>query len=181
MLATPMRSSEYGVQRCTVLTDENESETSMWRAALLGVVTGMRSQMPPALLAWRRSRGEFPHEIVGVGGVLGRRASVPLTTLAAAGELVGDKLPRTPARLEQGPFIGRVVMGATAGSGVSAAFGRSRITGAALGAAGAALGSVAGYRLRAAAAHRTGISDTVWGLLEDGLVIGLGLVATHPE
>jgi uncharacterized membrane protein len=153
----------------------------MWRAALLGVVTGMRSQLPPALLAWRGSRGDLPHEIAGPGGVLRRRASVPLTVAAAVGELVADKRPTTPARLEQGPFIARIVIGATAGAGVSAAFGRPRLAGAVLGAAGAAVGSVAGYRLRAMAAHRTGISDTVWGVLEDGVAITLGLVATHPD
>jgi uncharacterized membrane protein len=104
---------------------------------------------------------------------------VPLTTLAAFGEMVGDKLPRTPSRLEDGPFVGRVALGAAAGSGVSVAFGRSRIAGAALGAAGAVVGSVAGHRLRAMAVQSTRTSDTVWALVEDGLAITLGLAATR--
>lgn len=151
----------------------------MWRAVVLGVVAGMRSQLPGALLAWRSSRGELPHNVPGPGGVLRRRGSVPLTTLAAFGEMVGDKLPRTPSRLEDGPFVGRVTLGAAAGSAVSVAFGRSRIAGAALGAAGAAAGSVAGHRLRAMAVQSTGTSDTVWALVEDGLAITLGLAATR--
>ena len=146
---------------------------------MLGVVAGMRSQLPGALLAWRSSRGELPHNVAGPGGVLRRRGSVPMTTLAAVGEMVSDKLPQTPSRLEDGPFLGRVTLGAAAGSGVSVAFGSSRIAGAALGAAGAAAGSVAGHRLRAMAVQSTGISDTVWALVEDGLAITLGLAATR--
>jgi uncharacterized membrane protein len=157
------------------------SGTRMWRAALLGVVTGMRSQVPGALLAWRRSRGQLPHDVAGPGGVLRRRTTLPLTLLAAAGEMVGDKLPTTPGRLEDGPFLGRVALGAGAGSGVAAAFGRSRIAGAPLGAAGAAAGSVAGYRLRVAAVARTGVPDTAWGLLEDALAVALGLLATRAD
>jgi uncharacterized membrane protein len=153
----------------------------MWRSALLGVVTGMRSQLPTALLAWRRSRGQLRHDIAGPGGLLQRRAAVPLTALAAAAELVGDKLPTTPSRLEDGPFLGRVTLGAAAGSGVAAAFGHSRLVGAVLGGAGAAAGSIAGYRLRIAAVRRTNVPDTAWGLLEDALAITLGLIATRAE
>jgi uncharacterized membrane protein len=151
----------------------------MWRAAVLGVVAGMRSQVPGAILAWRRSRGELPHDVAGPGGVLRRRTTLPLTLVAAAGEMVADKLPTTPGRLEEGPFLGRVTLGAGAGSGVAAAFGGSRITGALIGAAGAAAGSVAGYRLRVAAAARTNVPDNAWGLLEDALAVALGLLATR--
>lgn len=151
----------------------------MWRAALLGVVTGMRSQLPTALLAYRAHKGQFPYEVTGPGNVLRRRVSVPLTALAAVGELIGDKLPRTPNRLEDGPFMGRLALGAAAGSGVASAFGRSRILGAAVGAAGAATGSVASYRLRTAVVERTAVPDTVCALVEDGLAITLGLLATR--
>ena len=151
----------------------------MWRSALLGVVAGMRSQLPGVLLAWRASRGHIAGD--AATRVLRRRGALPLAVVAATGELVSDKLPRTPSRLEDGPFLGRLTLGAAAGSGVAGAFGGSRVLGAAFGAAGAAAGSVAGYRLRADAARRTGISDTVWALAEDALAIALGLVATHPR
>ena len=146
---------------------------------MLGVVAGMRSQVPGAILAWRRSRGELPHDVAGPGGLLRRRTTLPLTLLAAVGEMVGDKLPTTPGRLEDGPFLGRVTLGAGAGSGVAAAFGRSRIAGALLGAAGAGAGSVAAYRLRVAAARQTDVPDTAWGLLEDALAVALALLATR--
>lgn len=152
----------------------------MWRAALLGVVTGMRSQLPTALLAYRARKGQFPYDVSGPGNVLRRTGSVPLTVMAAAGELIGDKLPRTPNRLEDGPFMGRVTLGAAAGVGIASAFGRSRVLGAVAGAAGAAAGSVAGHRLRVAAVERMGVSDTVAALVEDVLAITLGLIATRP-
>ena len=151
----------------------------MWRAVLLGAVTGMRSQLPTALLAWRASRGDFPHEIDGPGGMFRRPGAVQLAAMAALGELVADKLPHTPNRLESGPFFGRLSLGAAAGAGISTAFGRSRIVGAALGVAGTALGSAAGHRLRTAAAERSGAPDLIWALAEDALAITLGLVATR--
>lgn len=152
----------------------------MWRATLLGVVTGMRSQLPTAVLAYRAHKGQFPYEVSGPGNLLRRTGSVPLTAMAAAGEMIGDKLPRTPSRLEDGPFLGRLTLGAAAGVGIASAFGNARILGAVFGAAGAAAGSVAGYRLRAAAVERLEVSDTVVGLVEDGVAIVLGLLATRP-
>lgn len=153
----------------------------MWRSFALGVVTGMRSQLPAALLAWRASRGDLPEPMEGPASLLRRPASLPIAALTAAGELVGDKLPMTPSRLETGPFVGRLTLGATAGSGVAAAFGGSRLAGAVLGAAGAAVGSVAGYRLRAYAVARTDTPDAVWAIIEDGIGIALGLAATRAE
>ena len=150
----------------------------MWRAAALGVVTGLRSQLPTALLAWRQSRGDLP-EGVAPARLLERPGAVMFSVLAAVGELVADKLPRTQSRLDQGPFFGRLALGATAGAGIAGAFGRSRLLGGAAGAAGAAAGSVVGYRLRALATRRTDVPDVVWALLEDAAAITLGLTATR--
>jgi len=151
----------------------------MWRAAVLGVVAGMRSQTPAAVLAWRESRGHLPLPVTGPGRLWRRRGAVPITALSAIGELFVDKAPVTPSRVEGGPLIGRLGMGALAGSGVASGFGHSRVVGAALGAAGAAVGSVGGYRLRVIASETTGISDTTWALIEDALAIALALLATR--
>lgn len=151
----------------------------MWRAAVLGVVAGLRSQLPTALLAWRQSRGDLPRGVAGPARILRRRGAVPLTALAAAGELVVDKLPMTPNRLDEGALLGRLTLGAAAGSGIAATFGRSRIVGGAVGAAGAAAGSVLGQRYRAILARSTDVPDVVWALTEDAAAIGLGLAATR--
>jgi uncharacterized membrane protein len=151
----------------------------MWRSVALGFVTGMRSQLPAALLAWRQQRGDLPEGVAGPARMLQRRGAVTLTVLTAVGELVGDKLPKTPSRLEEGPFIGRLTLGATTGAGVAAAFGRSRVVGGVLGGLGAAAGSFAGARFRAHVAERTDVPDWACGLMEDGAAITIGLLATR--
>jgi uncharacterized membrane protein len=70
------------------------------RATVLGTVTGARTFLAPAALALR--------------GRLGRVAKYTLPVLAA-GELVGDKLPSAPPRIEGPGLVGRVVAGAFAG------------------------------------------------------------------
>lgn len=153
----------------------------MWRAAVLGLVTGMRSQLPTALLAWRQSQGVLPEAVAGPVRILDRRGSVPSTTLLAAGELMADKLPMTPGRLEAGPFLGRLFLGATAGVSIASAFGHSRFAGGLLGIAGAAAGSVLGFRYREYLAEHTDTPDGVWAAIEDAFAITLGLAATRGE
>lgn len=148
---------------------------------MLGVVTGMRSQLPTALLAWRQERGDLSLAIAGPARVLRRRGAAPLLALAAVGELVVDKLPQTPSRLDPGPFAGRLGLGATAGVGIAGATGRSQVLGGALGAAGAALGSWAGARYRTTMARRGQAPDAVWALAEDVVAVGLGLAATRAD
>ena len=151
----------------------------MWRSLALGFVTGLRSQLPTAVLAWRQSRHELPHDIAGTSRILRQHGVVRAVTLAAAGELVTDKLPQTPSRLEAGPFLGRLSFGATAGAAIAAAFGRSRLLGGVLGIAGAAAGSYAGTRYRALVADRSEVPDVVWAVAEDAAALMLALAATR--
>lgn len=153
----------------------------MWRSVALGIVTGMRSQLPTVLLAWRQSRGDLPEGVAGPARIFNRRGAVPFAMLTAVGELIGDKLPKTPGRLEEGPFVGRLTIGATTGAGIAVAFGRSRLLGGVLGGVGAAAGSVLGTRYRAAVAQRTDVPDWVWGLLEDATAVTIGLLATRTD
>lgn len=154
----------------------------MWRAAALGVVTGMRSQLPTALLVWRESRGQLPTRIAGPARVVAARGATGLMALLAGGEVIGDKLPWTPSRLDTGPFLGRLAYGASAGWAIAAATCRSRVLGGAFGLAGAAAGSVLGARYRAYAAERTDVPDVVWAVLEDAAAIAIGVAATRvPE
>lgn len=147
------------------------------RPLLLGVTAGMRSQMPLALLTWAARDGRVD---VGRG-----RPWSPLRSpkvgvamaVSAAGELIGDKLPQTPSRLDPGPLGGRLVIGAVAGAAVSPGSRRSRVGGAMLGLAGAVAGAYSGYHARAALGQRTGIPDPVWGVVEDGAAIGIGSLA----
>jgi len=153
------------------------------RALTLGLVTGMRQQLPVALLAVAASRGRFDPGSGRLAHQLGSPGAVASAVTAAVAELVADKLPFTPARTRSGPMLGRVTTGGLVGAAVLSDAGRPPALGAALGAAGAAAGAVAGSRARAALRRRTNLPDPLWGAVEDLAALGLGVlaVATLPR
>jgi uncharacterized membrane protein len=144
-------------------------------AGLLGVVAGLRSQLPHAVLAARGVEpADGPLKLLGTGA--GRNASY----LAAVGELVADKLSVTPSRVDRGALIGRVLSGALAATTLASATGvrGARLIPPALaGGAGAWAGSWGGYLARRAAVERTGLPDPVVAVAEDLLAGGLALAA----
>jgi uncharacterized membrane protein len=130
------------------------------QAALLGAVSGMRSATPLAVLA---ARGRFGDSKVLRGAAI----------FAAAGELVGDKLPQTPSRIEPRALVVRVATGAAAGGVVGGA------AGAGVGGLAAAGSSFALYHLRARLGARLPLPDAVLGGTEDVLAVGLAVAATR--
>jgi uncharacterized membrane protein len=143
------------------------------RALLLGVVTGIRSQVPVALLVIEADRGDFDpgrgrlaRGLASPGGVVG-------ALVAAGGELIADKLPITPSRLSSGPFLQRLATGGTVGGAVHYDAGYSRALGFVLGAVGAGAGAAAATKLRATAAERTRLPEPLLGAIEDLLAVGL--------
>jgi uncharacterized membrane protein len=126
-------------------------------AVLLGAAAGLRTFTPAATLAAR--------------GRLSLDANLRNTiVIAAAGELITDKLPWTPARTATLPSLGRIGSGAFCGWTVA---GRR---GALAGAAAAAASTQIGFRVRRAAAKRT--SKLRAALLEDAVAIGVANLAT---
>ncbi len=150
------------------------------RAALLGCVAGLRTMVPFGLMALAAVGGEDSPSAWGPRRLLRRRPVRAAVGLASFGEAVADKLPGTPSRIAPGPLGGRLVFGGLAGAALSPTGGPARLAFAAAGAGGAALGSFGGYHARKAAGERTGVPDPVWALAEDGLAVGLGLLATRP-
>jgi uncharacterized membrane protein len=143
------------------------------RAALLGFVAGIRSQVPVAILAIEARRGGFDP---GAGRLARRFASREgmLSSVAAlGGELVADKLPITPRRTTSGPFLQRLATGATIGAAVHYDAGRPRPLGALLGTAGAGAGAWAGTRARVFVAERTSLPAPLIGAVEDLLAVAL--------
>ncbi|MCL3859440.1 hypothetical protein [Actinotalea sp. K2] len=117
------------------------------RSAVLGLATGGRATLAlavPVLAATRDRRGVGPWLV---------RAAV---RAAVVGELVGDKLPTTPSRLERPVLVARVGAGAAGALGLALTEGRpvGRTIAATLtGAAGAFVGSHAGHAWRGWAAQ----------------------------
>ncbi|MEU8008017.1 hypothetical protein AB0B66_43255 [Catellatospora sp. NPDC049111] len=157
------------------------------RPLALGMATGMRSQLGLAALAVAMSRGGKKKGKKGRGFasmVQGQVLSSPLVrkslVATAATEIVADKLPSTPSRLNRGPLLARLALGGLAGGLLGwsddRGFGRAA-AGAALGAAGAGLGAFGGYHLRAALDQRTNLPDRYWAVAEDITAVGLAAFA----
>lgn len=91
------------------------------------------------------------------------------------GELVTDKLPKTPSRLVPPQFGARVSMGALTGAAIGAANGHL-LMGALAGIVGSVLGTLGGSKARAAAAKLFG-RDLPAALLEDVVAIALVFLA----
>jgi uncharacterized membrane protein len=115
-------------------------------AVLLGLAAGLRAFSAPSALALRHRPLNGP-----------RRALL----LAAAGELVADKLPTTPSRLDRRGLSGRVLSSAISGQLVAGPTGAARSVSAALASA------VAGATVRGRA------PGILAALCEDGVAIAL--------
>jgi uncharacterized membrane protein len=133
------------------------------RAAAIGIVAGLRSQLPLAFLARTAKEPVLSHPLV-------RRAIY----LGAGSELVIDKMPFTPSRLNPGSLFGRATMGALAGGLLANRLEGSAALGAVIGSAGAMAGSYAGYYVRKQLGEWTGMPDPVFAVLEDGIALTAG-------
>lgn len=145
------------------------------RAVLLGFATGLRSQVPVALLAIESQQGRFDPGAGRLARRFGSSEGVAGSLVGFAGELVADKLPNTPRRTTLGPFLQRLATGAAVGAAVHYDAGRSRPLGAVLGAAGAGAGAWAGTSARAFVAERTRLPGPLLGAAEDLVTVGLAV------
>lgn len=143
------------------------------RAMMLGAVAGMRSMTAPAVLSYKL-RKDAAENLPGMGkSRLTQRGVVTTLGLAAAAELVIDKLPKAPDRISPPGLIARAVSGAFAGAVVCGGKRTDRIAGAVLGGL-AAVGTAYGmYYLRAWLVKSTGVPDGFVALVEDAAAFGL--------
>jgi uncharacterized membrane protein len=155
---------------------KKESTEGYLRALVIGNVAGSRSMLPFALLAWEKDPRKpdtlLPSRLLDTG------TARTITTIASIGEMIADKLPSIPSRLGTPSFVGRLISGGLAGMIIAYRFRESPVLGALLGGSGAAFGSVAGYYSRQLLTERTGIPSAIWGVSEDAIATGLGLLAT---
>jgi len=136
----------------------------------VGVLSGFRSLTPIALVSWLAIWGWTP--VAGTPfSFVGSQIFAIIVSVLAVLELVGDKLPRTPARTELMPLIARLVTGGISGGALSFSAGRPWIAGALLGAIGALIGTFGGYHARRFLVTRLRIPDLLVALGEDFVTI----------
>jgi uncharacterized membrane protein len=139
-------------------------------AFLLGAVAGLRSMTAPAAASWAARLGWLHLENTRLA-FLGFAATPYIMSALAIGELISDKLPKTPSRKTLVPFVARIVTGAISGAALGAAS-QVLIGGLLAGAVGAVAGTLGGYEFRARLVRATGGKDLPIALLEDAIAIG---------
>ena len=142
---------------------------SLVDAALVGAATGLRSTVGVGALVDTASRG------------LPAFATTPPARVVAgvgvAGELVGDKLPKTPSRLEPPGLAARFVLGAVAGAVLARASARPMVPAALVASAAAVVSARVGHDLRRAASTR--VPPLLAAVVEDVVAIGLATYAVR--
>jgi uncharacterized membrane protein len=142
-------------------------------AFLIGIVAGLRAFTPLAVISWAAHVGRLQLQDTWLGFV-GFAATAYITTALALGELVSDKLPRTPSRKVPMQFGTRILLGALCGAALGTEAG-AMLGGLFAGAVGAVVGTLGGAALRAQLARVFG-KDLPAALLEDAVAIGGALL-----
>ena len=139
-------------------------------AFLIGVVAGLRALTAPAAVSWAARIGWLNLENTWLA-FLGFAATPYILSLLAIGELINDKLPKTPSRKAPPSFAVRLLSGALCGAAVGATD-QALVGGLMAGVLGAAAGTLGGYEFRARLVRATGGNDLPIALLEDAIAIG---------
>ncbi len=130
----------------------------------MGFVAGLRSLTAPAVA------------LASTGSPL----TLPVSLLAA-GELIADKLPITPSRLER-PGLGiRICSGAYCAFVLADAFDGDIGCGLANGILGALTGAWAGYNIRKKLGDSTPVPDILLGMTEDALAISAAFLLAQRD
>jgi uncharacterized membrane protein len=143
-------------------------------AFLIGTASGLRSLIGLAAVSWAAHAGILPLDHTWLA-FLGYSFTPYILTLLAIGELVNDKLPRTPSRLAPPGFIARIVTSALCGLAIGLAgyggfSGNGMIVGLVAGIIGAVAGTFGGAKARGLLAKAFG-RDMPAALLEDAIAI----------
>lgn len=140
----------------------------------LGLVTGMRAVVSPALLSRKLAGTPLAKQPKTLLHQLTQPAVVATLEGLATAELVTDKFPGVPDRTIPLQFGGRIVSAAACGGFLSQADEADIPVGVAAGVLGAVVGTLVFFRLRQWLTHSQGVADPVVALVEDALCVGLG-------
>ncbi|MDQ1451630.1 MAG: hypothetical protein QOK38_1496 [Acidobacteriaceae bacterium] len=149
-------------------------------SVVIGGVSGLRSMTGIAIVTIA-AQVRWPHlnwlHLGGTGlGFLAKPVSMCGFVVLGIGELIADKLPVIPSRIQPGPLAVRFVFGGLCASALAVAAGESWMVPALIGGMSAIVGSYVGYWLRRTITGH-GVKDLPIALLEDATAILLALFA----
>ena len=137
----------------------------------IGIVAGLRAMTAPAVVSWAAYLGWLnPHD--SLLSFMGSTVAVAIFSLAAIGEDVNDKLPKTPSRTAPPSLIARILMGGLSGACLCASAGQPLIAGALLGGIGSLIGTYGGYQARTRLTRGLKVKDIFIAIIEDLVAIG---------
>jgi len=138
----------------------------------IGIVSGLRSLLAPAVVAWAAH-----FDLLNLNGsplaFMGSRTALVIFTIFAIGELIADKLPKTPKRTAFAPLLARILLGGLSGACLFVAAGKSLLYGALLGGIGGVIGAFAGYEIRRRIVSNLHVKDLFVAICEDVIAIAL--------
>jgi uncharacterized membrane protein len=139
-------------------------------AFAIGVVAGLRSMTPLAVVAWF-AQLRWPDVRQSHLSLMTAPVTVWVFTVLACAELVADKLPFTPSRLSAGPLGARILSGALSAAVLGAAARQPVLVVTIVGGVGAIAGAFAGYAARTRIAPRAGVPPLPAAMIEDLIAI----------
>jgi uncharacterized membrane protein len=147
---------------------------------LLGMMTGLRTMTPMAILCWFAYFGSAGGHLP-LGGTwafwAARLVTAIVFSVLAVGEFVGDKLPQTPNRTAPGPLMARLFFGGLVGGIAATGMKGSTIEGVLLGVMGALVGAFLGYHVRKRLVEIFRRPDWNVAVLEDSFAVLISLYA----
>lgn len=147
------------------------------KALAFGALAGMRSLAAPTVLSHFLSKdGSNALQNTPLSFLGNNTVAMALKGLAVS-EMMGDKVPGVPDRIEAPSLIMRSGSGALAGAAVYLMNRKSWAEGAAIGAAAAIAATYGSFYLRKTLCEKTSLADPILGAIEDALVIGSGMKA----
>lgn len=139
-------------------------------AFLIGVVAGLRALTPLAAVSWAARLGWLHLDNTWLA-FLGYAATPYIFSVLAIGELINDKLPKTPSRKAPPGFAARIVTGTLSGAAFGAVS-QPLFGSPVAGALGAVAGTLGGYEFRSRLVKAIGGKDLPIALLEDAIAVG---------
>lgn len=154
-----------------------------WPTLGFAALAGMRSMSAPALLSHYLSRNPSWLLLNSPLRLLQKPLVASGFRLAAAGELVMDKLPSTPNRIAPPALVGRLLSGALVGAALYKSREGNTATGAIVGGLGAVVATFVSYALRMGISKQANWPVAAVGVGEDALVLssGAALLKAQPS
>jgi len=143
---------------------------------LLGLATGLRSMTPIAIVCWFAYHGDLSVEDSWAAWS-GHLVSPIIFTVLALGELIVDKLPKTPNRTDPGPLAVRLLAGGLVGALAATGLQGAVLEGILLGIIGVLVGAFGGYQVRRELVYRYEWKDWHFALMEDAIAVVGSIIA----